>query len=51
MKCYILSIALYCAETWTLRRVDQKYPGRFEMWRWRRMAISWADHVTNEVLR
>jgi hypothetical protein len=25
VKCYIWSIALYVAETWTLRRVDQKY--------------------------
>ena len=24
VKCYIWSIALYGAETWTLRRVDQK---------------------------
>jgi hypothetical protein len=24
MKCYIWSIALYGAETWTLRAVDQK---------------------------
>jgi hypothetical protein len=25
LKCYIWSIALYGAETWTLRKVDQKY--------------------------
>jgi hypothetical protein len=25
VKCYIWSTALYIAETWTLRRVDQKY--------------------------
>jgi DNA-directed RNA polymerase specialized sigma54-like protein len=25
VKCYIGSIALYGAETWTLRKVDQKY--------------------------
>jgi hypothetical protein len=25
VKCYIWSIALYGAETWTLRSVDQKY--------------------------
>ena len=25
LKCYIWSIALYGAETWTLRAVDQKY--------------------------
>jgi len=32
VKCYIWSIALYCAETWTLRAVDQKHLESFEMW-------------------
>jgi hypothetical protein len=42
---------LYGAETWTLRKVDQKYLERFEMWCWRRMEkISWTDRVINEVL-
>ena len=31
MKCYIWSIALYGAETWTLRKIDQKYLENFEM--------------------
>jgi hypothetical protein len=49
VKCYVWSIALYGAETWTLRAVDQKYLERFEMWCWRRMEkISWTDHVRNE---
>jgi hypothetical protein len=49
VKCYIWSIALYGAETWTLRAVDQKHLERFEMWCWRRMEkISWTDHVRNE---
>ena len=49
MKCYIWSIALYGAETWTLRAVDQKHLVSFEMWCWKRMEkISWADHVRNE---
>jgi len=49
VKCYIWSIALYGAETWTLRAVDQKRPESFEMWCWRRMEkISWTDHVRNE---
>ena len=53
MKCYIWSIALYGAETWRLRAVDQKQVESFEMWCWRRMEkISWTDHVRNEdVLR
>jgi hypothetical protein len=44
---------LYGAETWTLRKVDQKYLKSFEMWCWRRMEkISWTDRVRNEeVLR
>jgi hypothetical protein len=42
-KCYICSIALYGAETWTLRKVDQKYLESFKMWCWRRMGISWTD--------
>jgi hypothetical protein len=49
VKCYIWSIALYGAETWTLRKLDQKYLGSFEMWSWRRMEkISWTDRVNNE---
>ena len=49
VKCYIWSIALYGAETWTLRAVDQKQLENSEMWCWRRMEnISWTDHVRNE---
>jgi hypothetical protein len=49
VKCYIWSIALYGAETWTLRAVDQKHVENYEMWCWRRMGkISWTDHVRNE---
>ena len=32
VKCYIWSMALYGAETWTLRVADQKYLESFEMW-------------------
>jgi hypothetical protein len=49
VKCYICSIALYGAETWTLRTVDQKHLESFKMWCWRWMEkISWTDHVRNE---
>jgi hypothetical protein len=49
VKCYVWNIALYGAETWLLRAVDQKHLGSFEMWCWRRMEkINWADHVRNE---
>jgi hypothetical protein len=37
LKCYIWSIALNGAETWTLRAVDRKHLASFEMWCWRRM--------------
>jgi hypothetical protein len=48
VKCYIWSIALYGAETWTLQAVDQKHLESFEMWCWRRMEkISWTEHVRN----
>ena len=32
IKCYISSMALYGAATWTLRAADQKYLESFEMW-------------------
>jgi hypothetical protein len=49
VKCYVWSIALYGAETWTLRAVDQKHLGSFEMWCWKRMEkISWTAHVRNK---
>jgi hypothetical protein len=49
VKCYIWSIALYGSETWTLRKVDQKYLESFEMWFWRRMEkINWTDRVKSE---
>jgi hypothetical protein len=51
VKCYIWSIAFYGAETWTLRKLDQKYLQSFEMWCWRRMEkISWTDRVNNEAV-
>jgi len=49
VKCYIWSTALYGAESWTLRALDQKHLESFEMWCWRRMEkISCTDHVRNE---
>jgi hypothetical protein len=33
----------------TLRKLDHKYVGSFEMWCWRRMEkISWTDYVRKE---
>jgi hypothetical protein len=52
LKHYIWSTALYGAETWTLRKVDQKYLESFEMCCWRRMEkIIWCDCVRNGVLQ
>ena len=49
MKCYVWSMFLYGAETWTLRATDQEHLESFEMWCWRRMEkINWTDHVRNE---
>ena len=49
VKCYVWGMALYGAETWTLRATDQKFLKSFEMWCYRRMEkISWTDHVRNE---
>jgi len=46
VKCHIWSIALCGAETGTVRAVDRKQLGSFEMWCWRRMEkVSWTDHV------
>ena len=39
---------MYGAETWTLRKVDQKYLKSYKMWCWRRMEIRWAVRVRNE---
>ena len=49
VMCYMWSIAVYGAEIWTLRAVDQKHLESFEVWCWRRLEkISWTDHVRNE---
>ena len=37
VKCYVWSMVLYGAETWTLRATDQKCLESFEMRSWRRM--------------
>ena len=48
VKCYVWSMAVYGAESSALRATDQKRMESFEMWCWRRMEISWTDHVRNE---
>ena len=49
IRCYVWSIALYDSETWTLRKLEQKYLESFEMCCWIRMQkIKWSEKVTNE---
>jgi hypothetical protein len=49
VQCYICSIASFGAETWTLRKVDQKYLESFEIWCRKRMEkIILTDRVRNE---
>jgi len=31
-KCQMCSIDLYGAKTWTLNKIDQKYPESFKIW-------------------
>ena len=46
MKCFVWSVVLYGAETWTLRRNEQKQLEAFEMWVWRRMEhVKWTDKI------
>ena len=49
VRCYVWSIALYGAESWSLRKLERKYLESFEMWCWRRIEkIEWSEKVTNE---
>jgi hypothetical protein len=52
VKCYIWSIAMCGAETWTLLKIEQKCVDSFEMWCWRKMEkISWTGCVRNEEVK
>ena len=37
VKYFVWSVVLYGADTWTLRRNEQKQLEAFEMWVWKRM--------------
>ena len=51
VKCFVWSEVLYGAETWTLRRNEQKRLEAFEMWVWRRMeSVKWADKIKNAIV-
>jgi hypothetical protein len=53
LKCYIWSMALYGAETWTLRAADQKHLESFEVWCWRRAGLRTvlSSHLSHSELR
>ena len=51
VKGSVWSVVLYGAETWTLRRNEQKQLEAFEMWVWRRMGrVKWTDKIKNAVV-
>ncbi|KAJ4450707.1 hypothetical protein ANN_02136 [Periplaneta americana] len=43
VKCFVWSVALYGAETWTLRPSEEKRLEAFEMWIWRRIRRNDAE--------
>ena len=51
VKCFVWSVALFDAETWTLRRNEQKRLEAFEMWIWRGMKrVKWTDKFKNAIV-
>ena len=51
VKCFVWSVVLYGAETWTLRRNEQKRLEAFDMWIWRRKERGkWTDKMKNAVV-
>ncbi|KAJ4451478.1 hypothetical protein ANN_02941 [Periplaneta americana] len=51
VKCFVWSVALYEAETWTLWRNEEKQIEAFEIWIWRRMeCVKWTDRIRNEAV-
>ena len=50
MKCFVWSVSLCDAETWTLLRNEQKRLEAIEMWIWSRMErVKWTDKTKNAV--
>ncbi|KAJ4434001.1 hypothetical protein ANN_16320 [Periplaneta americana] len=48
VMCFVWSVALNVAETWTLRPSEEKRMEAFEMWIWRRMErVKWTDRIRN----
>lgn len=53
LRCYVFSVLLYGAESWTLNETTTKKLNAFEMWLYRRiLKIPWTAKISNiEVLR
>ena len=50
VKCFVWNVVLYGAETWTLRRNEQKRLEAFEMWVRRMERVKWTDKIKNAVV-
>ncbi|KAJ4436831.1 hypothetical protein ANN_16963 [Periplaneta americana] len=51
VKCFVWSVALYVAETWTLRPSEEKRIEAFEISIWRRIErVKWTDRIRNEAV-
>ena len=51
LHCYIFSTLTYGSECWTMSKTMDKRIQSAEMWFYRKMRISWTDHMSNlEVL-
>ena len=49
VKCFVWSVVLNGAETWTLRRNEQKQLEAFEIWR-RMERVKWTNKIKNAVV-
>ena len=51
VKCFVWNVTLSGAETWTLRRNEQKRLEAFVMWIWRKTErVKWTDKIKSTVV-
>nr|XP_037870087.1 uncharacterized protein LOC119629162 [Bombyx mori] len=50
VRTLVFSIALYSAETWTLKAADRQRIDAFEMWCWRLCGVSDKEHFRQSIL-
>ncbi|KAJ4444468.1 hypothetical protein ANN_06260, partial [Periplaneta americana] len=51
VKCVVWSVVLYGAETWTLRRSEEKRIEAIGIWIWRKMErVKWTERIRNEAV-